>query len=90
MLTHDNLFQQVGEEQLWLADETVLPHFSSLKLESHVDSSEIVERLRAHGTKRRKGANTKFVPAEDENGKTDVDVLKIVREINLDHLGNVG
>ena len=22
--THDNLFQQVGEEQLWLADETVL------------------------------------------------------------------
>ena len=39
MLTHDNLFQQVGEEQLWLADETVLPHFSSLKLESHVDSS---------------------------------------------------
>ncbi|CAN7052200.1 unnamed protein product, partial [Brassica rapa subsp. trilocularis] len=67
-------------EQLWLADETVLAHLSSLKLESHVDSSEIVERLRAHGTKRRKGTNTKF-------GKTDVDVLKIVREINL---GNVG
>lgn len=36
-----------------------------LSWQSHVDSSEIVERLRAHGTKRRKGTNTKF-------GKTDV------------------
>ncbi|RID60363.1 hypothetical protein BRARA_F03523 [Brassica rapa] len=100
---------QVGEEQLWLADETVLAHFSSLMLESHADISEIpptteievmdnedsdgnelplgkiVERLRAQS---RKGKKNKSVPAEDdENGKKeDVDVLKMVREINLDHL----
>ncbi|CAH2046001.1 unnamed protein product [Thlaspi arvense] len=101
---------QVDEEKLWLADETVLAHFSSLMLESHADSSvihqtsenegmndeesdgneiplgQIVERLRAQGTKSRKGKKNKSVPAEDEeNGKNDVDVLKMVREINLDH-----
>uniref|UniRef100_A0A1J3FJR8 Sister chromatid cohesion protein PDS5-like protein B n=1 Tax=Noccaea caerulescens TaxID=107243 RepID=A0A1J3FJR8_NOCCA len=93
---------QVGEEQLWLADETVLAHFSSLKLEGRADSSvipqtsenepmideesdgneiplgKIVERLRAQGKKK------KSVPAEDKNDKKDVDVLKMVREINLD------
>ncbi|KAL9813536.1 putative sister chromatid cohesion protein Pds5 [Arabidopsis thaliana] len=101
---------QVGEEKLWLADETVLLHFRALKLESHADASvipqtsenevmidgesdgneiplgKIVERLRAQGTKTRKGKKNKSVPAEDENGKNDVDVLKMVREINLDHL----
>ncbi|KAL1214039.1 putative sister chromatid cohesion protein PDS5 [Cardamine amara subsp. amara] len=101
---------QVGEEQLWLADETVLAHFRALKLESHTDASvipqtsenevlidgesdgneiplgKIVERLRAQGTKNRKGKKNKSVAAEDENGKNDVDVLKMVREINLDHL----
>lgn len=39
LLTQDILFRQVGEEKLWIADETVLSHFSSLKLESHADSS---------------------------------------------------
>ncbi|XP_019095474.1 PREDICTED: sister chromatid cohesion protein PDS5 homolog A-like [Camelina sativa] len=101
---------EVGEEKLWLADETVLAHFRDLKLESHADASvipqtseeevmidgesdgneiplgKIVERLRAQGTKIRKGKKSKSVPAEDENGKNDVDVLKMVREINLDHL----
>ncbi|XP_023643045.1 sister chromatid cohesion protein PDS5 homolog A isoform X3 [Capsella rubella] len=101
---------QVGEEKLWLADETVVAHFRDLKLESHADASvipqtsenevmidgesdgneiplgKIVERLRAQGTKTRKGKKNKSVPAEDENGKNDVDVLKMVREINFDHL----
>ncbi|CAH8388720.1 unnamed protein product [Eruca vesicaria subsp. sativa] len=100
----------VGEEKLWIADETVLAHFSTLKWESHTDSSvipqtsehegmndeesddneiplgKIVERLRAQRTKSREGEKNKSVPAEDENGKSDVDVLKMVREINLDHL----
>ncbi|KAF8117115.1 hypothetical protein N665_0012s0121 [Sinapis alba] len=104
---------EVGEEKLWIADETVLSHFSSLKLESHADSSvipqtpehegvndeesdeneiplgKIVERLRAQRTKSREGEKNKSVPAEEENGKTDVDVLKMVREINLDHLRTV-
>lgn len=39
LLTDDILFQQVGEEKLWLADETVLAHFRALKLESHADAS---------------------------------------------------
>lgn len=47
---------------------------------------KIVERLKAQGAKSRKGKKNKSVPAEDENGKNDVDVLKMVREINLDHL----
>nr|VDC91099.1 unnamed protein product [Brassica rapa] len=104
---------RVGEEKLWLADETVLAHFSSLKLDGHADSSvipqtsehegmndeesddneiplgKIVERLRAQRTKSREGEKNKSVPAEDESGKTDVDVLKMVREINLDHLRTV-
>ncbi|XP_018439839.1 sister chromatid cohesion protein PDS5 homolog A isoform X2 [Raphanus sativus] len=101
---------EVSDEKLWIADETVLAHFSSLKLESHTDSSvipqtsdhegmndeesddneiplgKIVERLRAQRTKSREGEKNKSVPAEDENGKTDLDVLKMVREINMDHL----
>ncbi|ESQ39921.1 hypothetical protein EUTSA_v10000739mg [Eutrema salsugineum] len=102
---------QVGEEKLWLADETVLAHFRSLKMDSHADSSvipqtsenegmndeesdgneiplgKIVARLRAQVTKSKKGKKNKSVPAEDdENGKNEVDVLKMVREINLDHL----
>ncbi|XP_009128992.1 sister chromatid cohesion protein PDS5 homolog A isoform X1 [Brassica rapa] len=104
---------RVGEEKLWLADETVLAHFSSLKLDGHADSSvipqtsehegmndeesddneiplgKILERLRAQRTKSREGEKNKSVPAEDESGKTDVDVLKMVREINLDHLRTV-
>ncbi|CAF2142794.1 BnaA02g25640D [Brassica napus] len=104
---------EVGEEKLWLADETVLAHFSSLKLDGHADSSvipqtsehegmndeesddneiplgKILERLRAQRTKSREGEKNKSVLAEDESGKTDVDVLKMVREINLDHLRTV-
>ncbi|CAN8245665.1 unnamed protein product [Cochlearia groenlandica] len=101
---------EVGENHLWLADETVLAHFSSLMVESHdnapvipqtsesVDMNDedsdgneiplgkIVERLRAQVIKARKGKQIKAIPAEDEDGKSDVDVLKMVREINLDHL----
>lgn len=53
---------------------------------NEIPLGKIVERLRAQGTKTRKGKKNKSVPAEDENGKNDVDVLKMVREINLDHL----
>lgn len=52
---------------------------------NEIPLGKIVERLRAQGTKTRKGKKNKSVPAEDENGKNDVDVLKMVREINLDH-----
>ncbi|KAF8104421.1 hypothetical protein N665_0172s0052 [Sinapis alba] len=75
---------QVGEEQLWLADETVLAHFSSLMLESHADSSvrdtpnEGMDNEDSDGNELPLGKINKSVPAEDdENGKKDVDVLKM-------------
>lgn len=43
----DIMFQQVGEDQLWLADETVLAHFSSLKLEGRADSSVCYPTLKS-------------------------------------------
>lgn len=53
-----------------------------LSWQSHVDSSEIVERLRAHGMEPR-GEREQILNLV----KLMSDVLKIVREINL---GNVG
>lgn len=47
LLTYDILFQQVGEEKLWLADEIVLAHFSSLKLESHAEASVCYPTLKS-------------------------------------------
>ncbi|XP_010538450.1 PREDICTED: sister chromatid cohesion protein PDS5 homolog A-A-like isoform X2 [Tarenaya hassleriana] len=96
---------QVGEEHIWLADETVLAHFKSLKLESdasvtteateaedikdgesdgnEVPLGKIIERLKSRG----KGKKNKSLPVRTENGENDVDILKMVREINLDQLG---
>lgn len=54
--------------------------------DNEIPLGKILERLRAQRTKSREGEKNKSVPAEDESGKTDVDVLKMVREINLDHL----
>uniref|UniRef100_A0A5B7AN91 Sister chromatid cohesion protein PDS5 B n=2 Tax=Davidia involucrata TaxID=16924 RepID=A0A5B7AN91_DAVIN len=98
----------VSEGQTWLADESVLTHFESLKLEanervhsenvedevlrdSEIDGNEVplgkmIKRLKAKGTKARKVVKDESLPAgtKDEN---DVDILKMVREINLDNLG---
>ncbi|XP_052202932.1 sister chromatid cohesion protein PDS5 homolog A isoform X2 [Diospyros lotus] len=95
----------VTEGRTWLADENVLTHFQSLKLEvngvihpekvddevlkdSETDGNEVplgkmIKRLKAKGTKARKVAKNEPLPKKED----DVDILKMVREINLDNLG---
>lgn len=96
-----------SEGQTWLADESVLAHFESLKLEtdgsansgiaedetlkdSEKDGNEplgkMLKRLKSQGAKAGKGKKNKSLPAETENAGNDVDILKMVREINLDNL----
>ncbi|XVF28073.1 hypothetical protein REPUB_Repub14bG0164100 [Reevesia pubescens] len=97
---------QVGERQTWLADESVLSHFESLKLESHgtvhteiagdealkdseIDGNEVplrkmIKQLKSKGAKDGRAKKNKSLLAE---AKDAVDILKMVREINLDNLG---
>ncbi|CAK9156797.1 unnamed protein product [Ilex paraguariensis] len=97
----------VDEGQTWLADESVLAHFESLKLEangtvhseiaedevlkdSETDGNEVplgkmIKRLKAKGAKARKDIKNKSVPAGAKN-EYDVDILNMVREINLSNL----
>ncbi|KAF5742835.1 sister chromatid cohesion protein PDS5 A isoform X1 [Tripterygium wilfordii] len=95
--------------QTWLADENVLSHFESLKLEteeglhqintetaedeilkdSEIEGSEvplgkIIKRLKSQGAKAGKAKMNKSSPTEENND--DVDILKMVREINFDNL----
>lgn len=77
---------------LYLSLFQVIPQTSENEEMDNEDSDgnelplgKIVERLRAQCRKEKKN---KSVPAEDDENakKEDVDVLKMVREINLDHL----
>ncbi|KAL3521808.1 hypothetical protein ACH5RR_014642 [Cinchona calisaya] len=99
----------VGESQTWLADDSVLAYFQSIKLEankavtsevaedeamkdSETDGSEmplskIIKRLKAKGAKARREAKTESVLSVGKN-ENDLDILKMVREINSDNLGN--
>ncbi|GFY91653.1 binding protein [Actinidia rufa] len=101
----------VNEGQTWLAEESVLTHFESLKLEvngmihpevvedevledSETDGNEVplgkmIQRLKAKGIKTRKVVKTEPLQAGTKN-EDGVDVLKMVREINLDNLGTSG
>ncbi|GMP73500.1 hypothetical protein CsSME_00031242 [Camellia sinensis var. sinensis] len=98
----------VSEGQTWLAEENVLTHFESLKLEvngmihpevvddgvlkdSETDGNDvplgkIIKRLRAKGTKAKKMVKNESLPAGTEH-EENVDILEMVREINLDNLG---
>ncbi|KAH9749940.1 Binding protein [Citrus sinensis] len=98
-----------SERQTWLADESVLTHFESLKLETHeVVGSEIarhealddlekdgnevplgkmIQQLKSQGAKGGKAKKKKSSPAEVKGTENDVDILQMVREINLDNLG---
>ncbi|XP_007026378.2 PREDICTED: sister chromatid cohesion protein PDS5 homolog A isoform X2 [Theobroma cacao] len=99
---------QAGEGQTWLADENVLSHFESLKLEcdgtahmeiaedeslkdSEIDGNEVplrkmIKRLKSKGAKDGKAKKNKSPSAEAKDAENDVDILKMVREINLDSL----
>ncbi|KAK9267394.1 hypothetical protein L1049_009819 [Liquidambar formosana] len=116
-----------SEGNTWLADESALAHFESLKIETNgTVHSEIAEddglkdserdgnevplgkmikrlksrgskRLKSQGTKARKVMKKKSLPAKAKpkakdkakakDAENDVDILKMVREINLDNLG---
>ncbi|KAL7213803.1 hypothetical protein ACSBR2_016356 [Camellia fascicularis] len=99
----------VSEGQTWLADESVLTHFESLKLEvkgthqihsevdddvlkdSETDGNDVplgkmIKRLKAKGSRARKVVKNESFPDGTKN-EDDVDILKMVREINLDNLG---
>ncbi|XP_058199465.1 sister chromatid cohesion protein PDS5 homolog A isoform X2 [Rhododendron vialii] len=104
----------VHEGQTWLAEESVLTHFESLKFEvnavvsstlkippddvddevlkdieadgNDVPLGKMLKLLKAKNTKARKVVKNESVPAGTKN-EDNVDILKMVREINLDNLG---
>ncbi|XP_035545747.1 sister chromatid cohesion protein PDS5 homolog A isoform X2 [Juglans regia] len=98
-----------SDGQTWLADENVLTHFESLKLENdeevfsevaqdeelkpgEIDGNEMplvkmLKRLKSQGTKAKKVKKNKSLPAEAKTAENDVDILEMVREINLGNLG---
>ncbi|CAL0301082.1 unnamed protein product [Lupinus luteus] len=96
----------VSEVTTWLADENVLAHFGSLKLEmvpsqlaeddalrdSEKDGNEIplrkiMKNIKSRRTKGKKVKKNKSIPAETKKTENDIDILNMVREINLDNLG---
>ncbi|XP_022723521.1 sister chromatid cohesion protein PDS5 homolog A isoform X3 [Durio zibethinus] len=99
----------VGERQTWLADESVLSYFESLKLEcdgtvhtetakeealkdSEIDGNEVplskmIKQLKSKGAKDGRAKKNKSISAAAKDAENDVDILKMVREINLDSLG---
>ncbi|XP_048323371.1 sister chromatid cohesion protein PDS5 homolog A [Ziziphus jujuba] len=97
-----------GDGQTWLADESVLSHFESLKLETsetvvsepiedenlkgekdgnEVPLGKMIKRFKSHGAKAKKVKKNKSSPVEAGDTENDVDILKMVREINFDNLG---
>ncbi|XP_050288244.1 sister chromatid cohesion protein PDS5 homolog A isoform X1 [Quercus robur] len=103
----DDSVANVG--QTWLADENILTHFESLKLETdekqvfsegaqgeekhgEVDGNEMpigkmLKHLKSKGAKAKQVKKNKSSPAEAKKAENDVDILKMVREINIDNLG---
>ncbi|XP_062088082.1 sister chromatid cohesion protein PDS5 homolog A [Humulus lupulus] len=98
-----------SEGKTWLADESSLKHFESLKLETsetlvsetaedeilkegegdgnEVPLGKIIKHLRSKGAKGKKSKRDNSTLAVSGIAENDVDVLKMVREINLDNLG---
>nr|KJB68483.1 hypothetical protein B456_010G248500 [Gossypium raimondii] len=98
---------QAGGRQTWLADESILSHFESVKLEcdrmvhaeivkeafkdSETDRNEVplrkmIKQLKSKEPKGGKAKKNKSLPVEAKDAENDVDILKMVREINLDSL----
>ncbi|KAK4360111.1 hypothetical protein RND71_022340 [Anisodus tanguticus] len=100
--------QSLVEVKTWLADESVMVHFESIKLETNgtlkseitedesmkdseaegneVPLGKIMERLKAR-SKMRKEVNDDSSPAEVRT-ENDVDILKVVREIDSNNVGD--
>ncbi|XP_043688840.1 sister chromatid cohesion protein PDS5 homolog A-B isoform X2 [Telopea speciosissima] len=99
----------VNEGKTWLANDDVMAHFESLKLEANglvhsevledekvlkatdrdeneVPLGKMMKRLISQRTKARKVVKNKALPAERKNKETDIDILGMVREINVENL----
>lgn len=68
-----------------------VPQDEELK-HGEIDGNELplgkmIKRIKSEGTKAKKVKRNKSSPAEVKNAENDVDILKMVREINLDNLG---
>ncbi|KAK4259162.1 hypothetical protein QN277_005520 [Acacia crassicarpa] len=54
---------------------------------SDVPLGKMVKHIKSQGTKRKKGKKNKPVLDDKKKAENDVDILKMVRQINLDNLG---
>ncbi|XP_042521110.1 sister chromatid cohesion protein PDS5 homolog A-B isoform X2 [Macadamia integrifolia] len=109
--TKDGVESLVNEGKTWLANDDVVAHFESLKLEtnglvhsevlgdekalkvSDRDENEMplgkmMKRLISQRTKARKVVKNKALQAARKNKETDIDILGMVREINVESLEN--
>ncbi|GMN36667.1 hypothetical protein TIFTF001_006193 [Ficus carica] len=99
--------ESVAEGQTWLADESALTHFESLKLETtetlgsemaedevlkqsemggnEVPLGKMVKSIKSYSVRGKKYKKDKSTSAETGKDENDVDILKMVREINWDN-----
>ncbi|KAF6145104.1 hypothetical protein GIB67_013455 [Kingdonia uniflora] len=91
----------VNEGNTWLASESVTTHLESLDLEPKAkdnleaanideDGNEmplgmIIKRLKLQGTKSKKVAKKKVSSTMEKDQENEIDILGMVREINLDN-----
>lgn len=68
-----------------LADEDVQK--DNAKDGSEVPLGKMIKHIKSQGTKRKKVKKNKSVPGETGKAENDIDILKMVRQINLDNLG---
>ncbi|XP_054776795.1 sister chromatid cohesion protein PDS5 homolog A-like isoform X2 [Prosopis cineraria] len=54
---------------------------------SEVPLGKMIKHIKSQGTKRKKVKKSKSVPGEMEKAENDIDILRMVRQINLDNLG---
>ncbi|XP_043693210.1 sister chromatid cohesion protein PDS5 homolog B-like [Telopea speciosissima] len=99
----------VSEGKTWLANDDVVAHFESLKLDSNglvhsgiledekvlkasdrdeneVPLGKMMKLLKSQQTKAKKVVKNKDLPAKTQNPEIDIDILGMVREINVENL----
>lgn len=78
-----SLINQVGQE---IAEDEALK--DDERDGNEVPLGKMIQRLKSQGSKAGKAKKKKSSSAEVNNAENDVDILKMVREINLDNLGS--
>ncbi|XP_015583400.1 sister chromatid cohesion protein PDS5 homolog A isoform X1 [Ricinus communis] len=67
-----------------IGDDEVLQDIE--KEANEVPLGKIIKQIKSQGTKSGKGTKNKLLSAKTKNAGSDVDILKMVREINLDNM----